>query len=667
MNRLASSPSSYLRRAADQPVNWYPWGDEPFERARREDKPVLLSIGAVWCHWCHVMARETWDDPETSTMVNRDYIAIKVDRDEYPDIDRRYQEAVQALTGHGGWPLTVFLTPDRKPFYGGTYFPGRAKYGMPAFKDVLQAISGLYRNDRGSVERVVNDLSQRYVFVSPLPTKLEPGYLKTVVEEIRGRFDPDYGGFGTSQKFPYSEALLFLLQRYATGGDRTAWEMVDLTLRHMAAGGIRDHVGGGFHRYTTDPAWRVPHFEKMLYDNALLLSVYLEAYQLSGKPLYRHVAEETIGFVFRDLAREPAGFASSMDADVHGVEGAYYTWTEPELVELLGAENAGGFIGHFNVTAGGNVGGGNNVLYTIKAPGGHPFAEELKTLLAAREKREKPYVDHSIHTSWTALMVTSLARAFNVLGDRRCLDYAVRTARFILDSMYRDGTLYRIYTDRPAVDGYLEDYSCIIEALLELYNSTQEDDFLEHAKELTRVCDEKFYDHELGGYYFVQAKDRDPMAQDKPVTDFSVPGSNPQMAMNLAKLYYYTDDRAYIDRAQSLVEGFFDMCRQYPMGHGTFLLAMDYLVNRPVQVAIMALGKEKEGRELVDLVNSKVIKKITMLDYGQFEVRPGIFEGKTMAEGKPTVYFCRDSTCTVPMTDRQDILEMLKRPLFEGK
>jgi uncharacterized protein YyaL (SSP411 family) len=307
------------------------------------------------------------------------------------------------------------------------------------------------------------------------------------------------------------------------------------------------------------------------------------------------------------------------------------------------------------------------VLYLSNEEDRQRYAADREKLLAAREKREKPYVDMSIHTSWTALMITSLARAFNVLGDRRCLTYAVKTADFVMSEMFRDGTLYRVYTDRPAVAGYLEDYSCLIEALLELYNTTQDEDFLDSAKTLTRACDDKFYDREHGGYFFVQAEDRDAMALDRPVTDFSVPGSNPQMAMNLIKLYYYTSDESYVDRAQALAEGFFEMCQQYPLGHGTFFAAMDYLINRPEQVAIVAMGKEKEGRELVDLVNSRLIKKIAMLDYGQFEVRPEVFDGKTLAEGKPTAYFCKDSTCTVPLTDRQDILEMLKRPRFESK
>ena len=665
MNRLADSVSSYLRRAADEPIDWYPWSDEAFERARREDRPVLLSIGAVWCHWCHVMARETWQDPETARFINEHFVAVKVDRDDRPELDRAFQEAVQAMTGQGGWPLTVFLTPDRQPFYGGTYFPGKAQYGRPAFRDVLQAISDLYHKDRGSVERVINDVAQRYVYVAPARTALDPAYLDAVVGQMGGSFDSTYGGFGGATKFPFSEALLFLLQYYESSGNGAARDMADFTLRRMAMGGVYDHVGGGFHRYTTDRQWRVPHFEKMLSDNALLLSAYLAAYQLSGAPGFRQVAEEIVAFAFRDLAREPAGFASSIDADVHGEEGAYFTWTEPELVGLLGTDRAYELMNAYNATRGGNFEPTKNVLYLSREEDRGRFAEERKVLLEARERREKPYVDRSIHASWTALMVTSLARAYNVLGDRRCLEYAERTAGFMLDSMYRDGTLYRTYADAPAFDGYLEDYSCLIEALLELYNTTQKGDYLDHAVRLAGDCDEKFYDREHGGYFFVQAKDRTSMTQDKPLMDFTVPGSNPQMAMNLLKLHYYTEEQGYLDRGQALVEGWFESCRQYPLGHGTYFASFDYLAHRPDLAAIVA--PQPEGSELVHLVNGRLVKKITLLDYGQFPQRPAVFEGKAAIDAKPTVYFCQESGCIVPLTDRQDILEMLKRPRFGDK
>jgi uncharacterized protein YyaL (SSP411 family) len=565
MNRLANSPSSYLQRAADEPIDWYPWSDEAFERARRENKPVLLSIGAVWCHWCHVMAHDTWHDPDTVKIINERFVAVKVDRDDRPGRPSLpggdTALPLRWLAAHG------LSHPGQAAFYGSAV-PGKLNAACP-FTDVLNATTTCTETVAASA--ALSIFVQRYVYLTPADSWTR--YLPAVVSQMHDSFDPLYGGFGTSQKFPYSEALLFLLQRYESSGDKAAWGMVDFTLRQMANSGVYDHVGGGFHRYATDRAWRVPHFEKMLNDNALLLSIYLETFQMSGTSLFREIAEEIVTFVFRDLVREPAGFASSIDADVHGAEGAYYTWQEPELAELLGDGRVDYFMKAYNVTRGGNIGGANNVLYLSNEGDRQSFAEDREKLLAAREKREKPYVDMSIHTSWTALMITSFVRAYNVLGDRRCLDYARKSADFVISDMYRDGTLYRVYTDRPSVDGYLEDYACTIEALLELFNATQVVDYLGHAERLAGACDEKFFDRDHGGYFFVQAKDRNAMAQDKPITDFSVPGSNPQMAMNLIKLYYYTGNQAYLDSAQALVEGFFDMCRQYPLGHGTFFSA----------------------------------------------------------------------------------------------
>ncbi|HMK46293.1 MAG TPA: thioredoxin domain-containing protein [Methanocella sp.] len=663
MNRLSSSQSSYLRRAENEPIDWYPWGDEAFDLAKRGDRPVLVSIGAVWCHWCHVMAHETWHDKETADIINERFVAIKVDRDDRPDIDRTFQESVQALTGQGGWPLTVFMTPDKQPFYGGTYFPGKPKHGLPAFKDVLLAISDLYRKDRGSVERIVNDLKQHYVYVAPLRRPIDPGYPSNVIEQMYTGFDTANGGFGSAPKFPYTEALLFLLQTYESTGSKRAWQMVDTTLKHMAAGGFYDHLGGGFHRYSVDARWTIPHFEKMLNDNALLLSAYLWAYQLSGTEYFRQVSAEITDFVMRDLAREPAGFASSIDADIHGEEGAHFIWKEQEIREELG-DAADAFIKAYNVKKDGNFEHGKNVLFSTGENDKSQFSRDKKALLRARNRREKPYKDMSIHSSWTALMTTSLARAYSILGEQRCLDYSVKTMDFIMNSMYLDGTLYRTYTDRPAISGYLEDYSCTIEALIELFAVTQETGYLDNAERLLNDCEEKFFDQDQGGYFFIQAQDRDDAARDKPATDFTVPGSNPQMAINLIKLHYYREKQDhYLDRAQALIEGFFDMCREYPLGHGTFFGAMEYYINRPDTIAIVA--PEKEGMELVRLVNSQLIKRIVMLDYGQYRHRPAIFEGKTKINGNPSAYFCREGKCVLPLADREDILEMLKRPKFE--
>ena len=659
MNRLAGESSSYLKSAAGQPVDWYPWCDEAFKKAKREDKTVLLSIGAVWCHWCHVMAHESWEDSETAHMVNELFVPVKVDRDERPDLDKAYQEAVGMLTGQGGWPLTVFLTPEKEPFYGGTYFPKISMHGMPSFMEVMQAVSKAYKNNPGAISHTVYQLKELMAKAPPKKEAIDEEMPGSVTGDILSSFDTANGGFGRSMKFPYSEILLFLMQRYEDVHDGSVWHAVDKTLRGMAAGGFYDQVGGGFHRYAVDPAWKVPHFEKMLNDNALLLRVYLNAYRLSGAEYFRQVANETNAFVFRCLAREPAGFVSSIDADLQGEEGAYFTWTEADIRSILG-DSADAFIRAYHVEPGGNFEAhGKNVLYT---PGEHDksrFAVEKQKLLEARQKRQLPFIDTAVHAGWTALMATSLAMAYNVLGDIRCLDHATKTAGFLMDSMYVDGTLFRIYTDRPSVDGFLDDYACTIEALIELFRTTQQPRYLESAVQLLAACDEKFQDRENGGYFYVQEKDRTPLNMDKPIVDFSVPASNPQMALSLMKLHYYTGERGYLDRAKELLEIFTAEASMHPMGCGTYFSALDYYLNRPLEAVVVAGRAEGEG--LVRLINSRVDKAVVLLDHGQGRRLPA-FEGKAMLDGKPTVYFCSEGACEAPMSDIKKVKAYLSRP-----
>ncbi len=655
MNKLANSQSSYLKRAADEPIDWYPWCDEAFERARAEDKPILLSIGAVWCHWCHVMARESWRDPETARIVNSQYIAIKVDRDERPDLDKAYQEAVSALTGQGGWPLTVILTPDKRPFYGGTYFPAKQGHGYPALKSVLSSVSEAYKNDREAVRRIVGDLSHVMEQISIGKSPVNDIMLDDTLGAIASRFDTVNGGFGSAPKFPFSEVLLFMLQTYEETHNEELWHIVDVTLRHMAAGGFYDQVGGGFHRYSTDAGWKVPHFEKMLNDNALLLMAYLEAYKRSGAQYLRQTADEILGFVLGRMARSPAGFNSSIDADLHGEEGGYFTWTGKEIRSLLG-DKAGLFLQAYQVEEKGNMDvSGKNVLYAPGESDKSRFAAEKKILLEARDHRELPFVDTSIHASWTSLMATSLVEAYNALDDARSLDYAVKTMDFMMKEMYRSGILYRVYTDKPSVDGFLDDYACTIEALLELFNASGDEKYLDYAVELTESCDTKFYDKANGGYFYVQEKDRTPMTMDKPSSDFSVPGSNPQMALNLMKLYHYSGEDRYMDRANDVLETFSVAAQAYPIGNATYYRAVDYYLNPPLQAVILA--DADSSIKLARLINGRMIKRIVIMDSGNS--KSPLFEGKERMDGKPTVYFCREGTCTVPLNDIEKIEEYL--------
>lgn len=659
MNRLAGESSSYLKLAAGQPVGWYPWGAEALERARREDKPILLSIGAAWCHWCHVMARESWEDPATARIVDELFVPVKVDRDERPDLDRAYQEAVGMLSGQGGWPLTVFLTPDGEPFYGGTYFPKEARQGMPSLEEVLRAVGRIYSQDRDAIGRTAGQLRALMARAPLAREAIDASLPDLAASRIAAGFDTANGGFGRGMKFPYAEVLLFLLQRYGDTRSSEAWHVVDGTLRGMASGGFYDHVGGGFHRYAVDPAWRVPHFEKMLNDNALLLRAYLHAYRLSGAAYFGQVAGETVDFVLGVMAREPGGFVSSIDADLHGEEGAYFTWTEGEIREVLGA-GADPFIAAYGVRPAGNFDvPGKNVLY---APGEYDkgrFAGERKKLLEARQRRDAPAVDTVVHAGWTALMAGSLAVAYDVLGDARCLDSAKKALDFLADAMYVDGTLYRTYADRPSVAGFLEDYSCAIEALIDVFRASQEARYLDMAVRLAADCDDRFYDREGGGYFYAQDPEVTPSGRDKPIMDFSVPAPNPQMALNLMKLYYYTGGQGYIARAKELLETFSAGAALHPMGCGTYFSALDYYLGPPLEAVVAA--DRAEGEALVRMINRRADKAVVLLDDGRGERRPA-FEGKPRAGGKPSVYFCRAGACQAPMSDAKEIEAYLSRP-----
>jgi hypothetical protein len=488
---------------------------------------------------------------------------------------------------------------------------------------------------------------------------IDEGILDIVTGEILSSFDTANGGFGRSMKFPYSELLLFLLQQHEDRHDSNVRHIVDKTLRSMASGGFYDQVGGGFHRYAVDPAWRVPHFEKMLNDNALLLRVYVNAYRQSGVDYYRQVAMETIDFIFRRLIREPAGFVSSIDADMHGEEGAYFTWTKPEIANALG-DRSEAFMKAYNVRPDGNFDvPGKNVLYY---PGEHDksqFAAEKQKLLEVRHQRQLPFIDTAIHAGWSSLMAGSLAVAYDILNDRQCLDYAVKTMDFMMNAMYRDGTLYRIYTDRPSVDGFMDDYACAVEALISLFRSMQEPRFLDMAVQLVASCDEKFYDHDYSGYFYVQKKDRTLINLDKPIIDFSGPASNPTMALNLLKLYYYTGEVGYLDLAKELLQIFSAEAATHPMGCGTYFSALDYYLHPPLEAVVVA--DSAKGMELVRLINSRVEKVVAVHDHGQVTRLPQ-FEGKSMLDGKPTVYFCRAGACEAPMNDRKKIEAYLSRP-----
>ncbi|MDQ4019954.1 MAG: thioredoxin domain-containing protein, partial [Actinomycetota bacterium] len=530
MNRLAAETSPYLLQHADNPVDWYPWGDEAFERARAEDKPILLSAGYAACHWCHVMEHESFEDAETARLMNERFVCVKVDREERPDVDGLYMEAVVALTGHGGWPLTVFLTPDGKPFWGGTYFPPEPRFGMPSFRQLLLAVSELWQARRGEVGNQADQLtaairegSDRAPSAEPLTTGLLTGALSV----LRRQFDPEEGGFGGAPKFPPASTIEFLVRMHDGRASDDALEMARLTLDRMAAGGMYDVVGGGFHRYSVDARWIVPHFEKMLYDNALLASAYLHGWVVTGTERYRQVVEETLEYLVRELRLPEGGFASSQDADTDGVEGLTYTWTPEELEAVLGERHEEWLLpfehGRFVLRA--------------ELPD-----DERRRLLAVRAERPQPARDDKALAAWNGLALAAFAESGRRLERADLVEVARELAAFLLGPLSDErGRLLRSYRDGIAkIDGYLEDYANVAHGLLELYFATGELRWLEEARRLSELARELFADPERGGFFFTPADGDGLVARRKELDDNPTPSGNSMLAfvlLRLARIY----------------------------------------------------------------------------------------------------------------------------------
>ena len=508
-NRLIHETSPYLLQHAHNPVDWYPWGEEALSRARKEDRPILLSIGYSSCHWCHVMERESFEDEAVAKIMNDRFVNIKVDREERPDLDEIYMNAVQMMTGSGGWPMTVFLTPDLVPFHGGTYFPPEDRGGMPGFPKVLIAVSDYYRTHQEEVGRVTEQMKSALHQIAEIaPGGKLPGgesidekVLSNAYEGLERQFDPHHGGFGGAPKFPGSMALSFLLRYWKRTGEEKALEMVRFTLEKMADGGIYDHLGGGFHRYSVDDRWLVPHFEKMLYDNALLSRTYFEAFQATRRERFRQVGEEILDYVLRDMTSPRGGFYSTEDADSEGKEGKFYVWRRDHIEEILGKEGGTAFSSYYGVTPAGNFEEGENILHIdssfeevsgscgIPVPRLKSLVEEgRKRLLSEREKRVRPGRDEKILTSWNGLMISGFVAGYKVTGDKRYLNAGEKAARFILGEMSKDGLLMRVFTGgKSQLRGYSEDYAFFIQALIDLYEATFDMDWLKEANDLNET------------------------------------------------------------------------------------------------------------------------------------------------------------------------------------
>src|SRR5829696_3796730 len=636
MNRLARETSPYLLQHADNPVDWYAWGEEAFERAGAEDKPILLSIGYAACHWCHVMEHESFEDEETAALMNERFVNVKVDREERPDVDALYMEAVVALTGHGGWPMTVFLKPDGSPFFGGTYFPPQPRHGLPSFRDVLEAISSLYRERRGAVDGSASQLKDALEQASRLAPSTEPlteDLLRDASHALRRQFDPEWGGFGGVPKFPPASALEFLLRMHLRG-DEQALPMVTKTLDAMAAGGMYDLVGGGFHRYSVDRTWLVPHFEKMLYDNALLASAYLHAWVVTRDERYRRVVEETLDYVLRELSLPEGGFASAQDADTDGVEGLTFTWTPDEGVpqELLHPFEDGRSV--------------------IRGE----LDDELKErLFEVREQRPKPLRDDKAIASWNGLLLAALAEAARRFDRDDWLEAAKRLGAFLLGPLSDDrGRLFRTYREGTAKNtGFLEDYADVANGLYELHVASGELRWLEESARLGRLAVELFADAERGGFFLTPADGERLIARQKGFDDHPTPSGNSMLAYLLLRLARIYGDAELERRAVGVFRLVRNAVATAPHAFGHALTALELHFSPPRELAIVGPVESEVARAALE-----PFQPDTVVAVGPSESVP-LLAGKGFVDGAPAVYVCESFACKAPVTAPENFSKQL--------
>ncbi|MBS1252012.1 MAG: hypothetical protein MAG451_01048 [Anaerolineales bacterium] len=687
-NRLIDETSPYLLQHAHNPVGWYPWGEEALQKAREEDRPVLLSIGYSACHWCHVMAHESFEDEKIAEIMNDNFVNIKVDREERPDLDAIYMEAVQAMTGRGGWPMTVFLTPEGEPFYGGTYWPPEPRHGLPGFPQVLRGVAEAYHERREEITDVADRLTERLQASQNMEASAGPlndDLLEAAYRQLRGNYDQRHGGFGQAPKFPQAMALDFLLHHWYRTENPIALKMVEQTLKHMARGGMYDQIGGGFHRYSVDAQWLVPHFEKMLYDNALLPRVYLSAHQATGDSFYRRIVEETLGYVRREMRDEGGGFYSAQDADSEGEEGKFFVWTPAEIRDVLG-DDADVIMDYYDVTEQGNPSTGSgqgfegrNILHRPRDADVVAYKHDLsedelaeiversrQKLFEARKSRVRPATDTKVLTSWNGLMITAFAEAARVLDRDDYRQTAVDAAEFLLSTLRRDartersrsdGRLLHTYRDGRAKQvGFLEDYAFLIDGLLALYETTFELRWLQTAAELADEMLELFWDDDNGGFFTTGDDQEQLVSRPKNLTESSTPSGNAVAAHALQRLAVLTAHPDYQRRALDTLRLVRDIIEQHPSAVGRMLVALDFYLARPPEIAVVGEAGAEDTAALLEVVNtrylpSKILALRTLEAGEEIEDLIPLLEGKAMVDGRATAYVCRNYACRQPVTE----------------
>ncbi len=654
-NRLAQETSPYLLQHRDNPVDWYPWGEEALGRARAEDRPILLSVGYSACHWCHVMERESFEDLETAAYMNEHFVNVKVDREERPDVDAIYMEAVQSMTGHGGWPMTVFLDPDGVPFYGGTYFPPDESRGMPSFRMVMEAIVDAYTRKREEIaERAAGTRARLGAVgqIAPDPDLPTAEELNAAVAQLLSSADREHGGFRGAPKFPPASALELLLSRGET-------EVVAETLDAMLAGGIYDQVGGGFARYSVDAVWLVPHFEKMLYDNALLAGAYLHGWQTLGHQRYRRVCEETLDWMLREMRGPEGGFYSALDADSEGVEGRFYVWAPAQIRAVLAPGEAEAVIDFYGVSEQGNFEGAN-ILHLAHGPEAAPpenLQQARRTLYEARAKRVWPGLDDKRLTSWNALAIGALAEAGAVLGRADYLDAAAACASFVLDSLRDDeGRLLRSYKDGDArLNAYLEDHAFLLEALLTLYESTFDGRWFEQARGIAETMIERFGDAERGGFFSTSSDHEVLIARRKEIGDHPIPSGNSAAALGLLRLAALTGEHRYEDEARRVLYLFAKPATEHPETFAHLLRALDFQLAPTREVALV--GAELD--QLAATVRSDFRPHLVLAGGPEGSEEPPLLRDRGTVEGRPAAYVCENFACKLPVTTADELANAL--------
>lgn len=685
-NRLAKEKSPYLLQHAYNPVDWYPWSDEAFEKAQRENKPIFLSIGYSTCHWCHVMERESFEDEEVSRLLNNHFVAIKVDREERPDIDHIYMTVCQAMTGQGGWPLTIIMTPEQKPFLAGTYFPKRARWGRKGMIEILEEVRDRWQDSRDKIMNTGISITEYLQSLGNQEEK-ELGWdtLEEAFKQHLSSFDPHYGGFGDAPKFPTPHHLTFLLRYGKERKNKKALEMVTRTLDAMANGGIYDHIGFGFARYSVDEMWLVPHFEKMLYDNALLAYAYLEAYQVTGEKRYAGIVREIFTYVERTMTSPEGGFYSAEDADSEGIEGKFYIWTPEEIMEVLGEVEGEWFCKYYNVTPQGNF-EGMNIINRI-----HPnitdvryrpyvdektgieidpvkLAELRNKLYLAREKRVHPHKDDKILTGWNGLMIVALAKAAKVLQEPKYAHKAERNLDFLHKHLLReDGRLLARYRDGEAAFlGYLDDYAYLTWGLLELYEATFKTEYLEEAIHFSEEMIRLFWDEEHGGLFFTGNDAERLIIRSKEIYDGATPSGNSVAALNLVRLAKITARNDFLDKGEAILRHFSVQVAQYPFAYTQLLHALLFMLQETKEILFTGPRGADGIPEIGKMLQQVYLPEAVLIYHDENEstrmeqIAPYIGYQKSI-DGKPTLYICQNYACRKPTTDYQEAIKSLKQ------